>query len=146
MPNAPVTPEVDAFLRRPNGAVIATVRRDGAPYTAATWYDWDGDTIYVNMDEARVRLGHMRRDPRVAVTVFDVESWYWQASLFGRVLRIEDDTDFAGINRLARRYIGSDYPDTSRGRVSAWIAVDSWSGWDPVNYTVWQPGVSRPPA
>jgi PPOX class probable F420-dependent enzyme len=146
MPNAPVSPEADAFLRKPNGAVIATIRGDGAPFTAATWYDWDGETIYVNMDEGRTRLRHMRRDPHIAITVFDIENWYWQVSLLGRVVRIEDDEGFSGIHHLARRYTGADYVDLSRGRVSAWIAVDSWSGWDPVNYTVWQPGVSRPPA
>ncbi len=145
MPVAPVTAEVDSFLRKPNAAVIATIRRSGAPYTAATWYEWDGEAVYVNMDERRVRLPHMRRDPRVAVTVLDLENWYWQVSLLGRVVRLEKDSDFTGINRLARRYIGSDYPDLSRGRVGAWIAVESWNGWDPVSFTPWQPGVSKPP-
>ena len=145
MPSAPVTPEVDAFLRKPNGSVIATIRRDGAPFTATTWYDWDGESVYLNMDEARVRLPHMRRDPRVAVTVFDLENWYWQVSLLGRVTRIEDDVELIGIDRLARRYTGADYVDRSHGRVGAWIAVESWNGWDPVNYGPWVPGVSQPP-
>lgn len=146
MPKAPVTPEVDAFLRRPNAAVIATARHDGAPFTAATWYEWDGENVYVNMDEGRVRLRHIRQDPRVALTVIDLENWYWQVSLVGHVARIEEDTGFVGIHRLAHRYIGQDYPDLSRGRVSAWITVVTWNGWDPVNYGPWQPGVSQPPS
>ncbi len=145
MPKAPVPAEVSAFLHKPNEAVIATVRKDGAPFTAVNWYDWDGRRIFVNMDAARVRLGHMRRDPRVAVTVIDQDNWYWQVSLLGRVVTIEDDADFSGSDRLAQRYIGQDYPDKSRPRVNVWIEVDSWNGWDPVNYTTWQAGVAQPP-
>jgi len=32
-------PQVEAFLKQPNAAVIATVRPDGFPMTVATWYD-----------------------------------------------------------------------------------------------------------
>ena len=28
---------------------------------------------------------------------------------------------------------------------NAWIDVDSWNGWDPVNCGPWQAGVSQPP-
>lgn len=145
MPKAPVPSEVDAFLRKPNPAVVATVRRDGAPFTAVTWYDWDGKRLLLNMDAARVRLNHMRRDPRVAVTVIDSGNMYWQVSLEGRVVEITDDTDFADIDRLAVRYTGGPYSDRSRPRVSAWVEIDRWNGWDPVRYQVWEAGVTKPP-
>ena len=53
MPKPPLPPEVDALLRKANPAVIATVRADGSPHTAATWYDWDGERLLVNMDASR---------------------------------------------------------------------------------------------
>jgi PPOX class probable F420-dependent enzyme len=140
-----VPSEVDAFLRKPNAAVVATVRRDGAPFTAASWYDWDGERLLLNMDAGRVRLKHMRRDPRLAVTVLDVENWYWQLSLTGRVVEIRDDTDLTDIDRLAVRYTGGPYSDRARPRVSAWMEVDTWNGWDPVRYQVWEAGVTKPP-
>jgi len=145
MPKAPVSPEVDAFLRRPNEGVVATLRADGSPFMAATWYDWDGSRVLLSMDGGRVRLRHMRRDPRVAFTAIDIDNWYWQVSLVGRATEIYDDTDFADVDRLAMRYIGTPYPDRSRPRVSAWMEVDSWNGWDPVLYGPWQAGVSQPP-
>ncbi len=77
MPEPPVPPEVDAFLRKPNPAVIATLRPDGSPHTVATWYDWEDGRVLVNMDESRLRLRFMRRDPRVSLTVLDEASWCW---------------------------------------------------------------------
>ena len=91
---------------KPNYAVIATIREDGSPYTAATWYDWDGERILVNMDASRVRLRHLRRDPRVSLTVLDGESWYRHLTVFGRAVEIVADPDLADIDRLAQRYAG----------------------------------------
>ena len=63
MPRVPVPPEVDAFLARPNPAVVATVSPSGAPHTAATWYDWEDGRVLLNMDETRLRLRYLRRNP-----------------------------------------------------------------------------------
>src|SRR5947199_4698579 len=104
MPAVPVPPELDDFLSRPNPAVVATLRTDGSPHTVPTWYDWEDGRVLVNMDETRQRLGHIRRDPRVALTVLDGNQWYRHVSLLGRVVAIEDDDDFADIDRLAPRY------------------------------------------
>jgi Pyridoxamine 5'-phosphate oxidase len=38
MPKPPLPPELDALLREPNPAVIATLKPDGAPHSVATWY------------------------------------------------------------------------------------------------------------
>jgi PPOX class probable F420-dependent enzyme len=129
MPKPPVPPEVDEFLRRPNPAVIATLRPDGSPHSVATWYDWEDGRVLVNMDESRLRLRFMRRDPRVALTVLDWESWYRHISLIGRVVSIEPDPDLADIDRLSMRYLGHAYSDRERKSVSAWIEVDRWHGW-----------------
>lgn len=129
MPRPPLTPELEEFLRAPNPAVIATLRPDGSPHTAATWYDWEDGRALVNMDESRLRLGFIRRDPRVALTVLSAESWYSHVSLVGRVVRLEDDPDLADIDRLARRYTGKPYRARDRRRVSAWIEPERWHAW-----------------
>ena len=92
MPTAPVPPEVVAFLRQPNPAVVASLRADGSPHTAATWYDWEEDGhVLLNMDESRRRLDFMRRDPRVTLTALGREDWGRYVTLFGRIVRIESD-------------------------------------------------------
>ena len=42
---------------------------------------------------------------------------------------MREDTDLAGIDRLARQYLCRPYPRRDRGRISVWIAVDGWHGW-----------------
>ena len=103
MPGLPLPPEAQALLRRANPAVIATLMPDGSPHTAVTWYDWDGERILVNMDASRLRLGNMRRDPRVSLTVTDGPEWYRQLTLFGRVDGITPGSDF-GLLGLAVRH------------------------------------------
>src|SRR5712691_4668539 len=114
MPPVPVPPDVDEFLSRPNPAVVATIRPDGSPHTVPTWYDWEDGRVLLNMDESRLRLAYMRRDPSVALTVLDVESWYRHISLLGRVVSIEDDAELADIDRLALRYTGQPFRTRDR--------------------------------
>jgi PPOX class probable F420-dependent enzyme len=129
VPPPPVPPAVDAFLREPHPAVVATIRPDGSPHSVATWYDWDGEFVLLNMDASRRRLAFMRHDPRVSLTVLDRESWYRHVSLLGRIERIEDDEGLADIDRLANRYYGRPHSTRDRPRVSAWMRPTSWCGW-----------------
>ena len=128
VPKPPVPPEIDEFLTKPNPSVIATVRQDGTPHTAATWYLWENGRVLVNMDEGRKRLGHLRANPRVSITVLGDGDWYHQVTLRGHAT-LEDDPQLEAIDRIARHYTGEAYPTRDRGRVSAWIDVESWYGW-----------------
>jgi PPOX class probable F420-dependent enzyme len=130
MPRPPVPDDVGDFLACANPAVVATLRPDGSPHTVPTWYDWEEGRVLLNMDETRLRLAFMRRDPRVALTVLDAESWYRHISLIGRVVTIEDDSDLADIDRLAVRYTGKPFRTRDRRRVSAWMQPDRWHGWN----------------
>ena len=129
MPRVPVPPEVDELLRRPNPAVIATLRPDGSPHSVPTWYDWEDGRVLLNMEDTRLRLGYMRRDPRVALTVLAEDGWYRHVSLLGRVVSIEDDDDLTDIDRLALRYTGKPFRTRDRKRVSAWMDPERWHGW-----------------
>jgi PPOX class probable F420-dependent enzyme len=129
MPRVPVPPEVDELLRRPNPAVIATLRPDGSPHTVPTWYDWEDGRVLLNMEDTRLRLGYMRRDPRVSLTVLAEDGWYHHVSLLGTIVSIEDDDDLADIDRLARRYTGRPFRTRDRKRVSAWMAPERWHEW-----------------
>ncbi len=109
---------------------MATVRSDGAPVSTATWYLWEDDgRVLINFDAGRVRLKHVRRDPRVTLTVLAGDDWYTHVTLIGRVTDIRDDEDLSGIDRLSRQYTGKPYPDRERPRVSAWVEVERWHGW-----------------
>jgi Pyridoxamine 5'-phosphate oxidase len=102
------------------------VRSDGAPYSAATWYDWNDGRILVNMDFERLRLRHMRRDQRDAVTVLDLGDWYRAVTVLGRVVELRDDKGLTDIDRLSMRYRGEPYRNRARMRVTALIEPERW--------------------
>jgi len=125
----PPSEVVDRFLKRPNAAVIGCVRPDGFPMTVATWYDWEGGLVLVNMDEKRSRLRWMRANPKVSLTVVDAD-WYRHVSFSGEVVSFHDDGDLADIDRLAVRYTGTPFRNRSSRRVSAWIEPRRWHVWE----------------
>ena len=130
MPTPPLPDALRELLARPNPAVMATLRSDGHPVTVPTWYVSEGDRILVNLDESRKRLDHLRRDPRVSLTVLDGENWYTHVSVIGRVAELVDDTELADVDRISRHYTGNPYPVRDRKRVSAWIDIEVWHAWN----------------
>ena len=129
MSSTNLTDEQKAMLTKPNPAVISTIRSDGQPVSAATWYLLRDDHILVNMDVGRKRLGHMRKDPRVSLTVLDEASWYTHITLIGRVVDIYDDDGMADIDAVSQHYQGQPYPRRDRPRVSALIEIERVHGW-----------------
>jgi PPOX class probable F420-dependent enzyme len=131
MPTGPIPPDVIDFLRRPNPCVVATIRPDGELHTVATWYDVEDDgTVLLNMDVSRLRLRHLRADPRVALTVLDERSWYSHASLIGRAREIRPDPGLVDIDRLAVRYTGKPFRNREHARWSAIVEVTRWHVWE----------------
>jgi PPOX class probable F420-dependent enzyme len=129
VPKPPLSPRLDAFLAKPNAAVIATLRPDGAPVTVATWYVWEGGRVLVNMDEGRKRLAHLRADPRVSLTAMDLSNWSAHVSVQGRVVSLEQDAGLRDIDRISMHYTGKPYYRRDRRRFSAWIEVEQWHAW-----------------
>jgi PPOX class probable F420-dependent enzyme len=128
MPKPRLPAELEEFLAQPNPSVIATLTPDGSPHTAATWYLWEDGRVLVNMDEGRRRLGFIRNDPRVSITVLGQDNWYYHVTLRGRVAQLRENA-LDDIDRIARHYTGEPYSQRDRGRVSAWIEVESWHAW-----------------
>ncbi|MDR6975226.1 PPOX class probable F420-dependent enzyme [Streptomyces sp. 3330] len=129
MSKPPLPPEAVALLGGPHPCVMATLRSDGTPVSTPTWYLWEDGRVLISLDEGRVRLRHLRRDPRVTLTVLDSDDWYTHVTLIGRVAELREDEGLADIDRISTHYTGKPYPDRVRPRVSAWIEIDRWHGW-----------------
>ncbi|MDO8393092.1 MAG: PPOX class F420-dependent oxidoreductase [Dietzia sp.] len=130
MTDSPLDDDTRSLLLAPNPAVMATLRKDGSPVTVPTWYRLvEGDRIHLNLDAGRVRLQHLRRDPRVALSVIASEDWYTHASIQGRVVEIADDPDLSGIDALSTHYTGEPYSVRDRARVDAWVEIDHVHVW-----------------
>lgn len=129
MPSPPIPPVIEEFLEKPNPAVVASLRPDGSPHTAATWYAWEDGRVLLSMDEDRLRLRFMRRDPRVALTVLDVDDWGRHVSLLGRVVDLREDVGLRVTDALAVRYAGAPFRTRDRRRFAASIDLDAWHAW-----------------
>jgi PPOX class probable F420-dependent enzyme len=139
MPRGLPPPEVLSFLRRPNPAVIATLRADGAPHTAPTWYLVEDDgTILLSAAAGRVRLAHLARDPRASLSVVGGAGWERHVTVTGQIVRTAADPAVADMDRIARHYTGRPHPRRDVPRVSIWLAVEAWHGWDPEAGDVWR--------
>jgi PPOX class probable F420-dependent enzyme len=130
MSSKPMPEAVVELLRQPNPAVMATIAADGRPVSVATWYLLDDDGhILLGLDAARVRIKHIRRDPRVSLTVLAGDDWYTHVSVQGRVLGIKDDEGLRDIDRISTHYTGSAYGNRTSPRVSCRLEIDTWHAW-----------------
>ena len=129
MPKPPISPAAEAILLKPNAAVLASVRPDGSPHTAAVWYDWVDGRVLLSMDASRARLKFIEQDPRISLTVLDCDDWFVTVTVSG-VAVLEPDDGLRGIDRLSQRYIGMPYPDRVSSRVTAWLDPDYWFLWE----------------
>ena len=129
MPVVPVPPEIDAFLAAAIPAVVATVSPRGTAHSAATWYDWEDGRVLLTMDETRLRLGYLRANPSVSLTVLASTDWYRHVTLLGSVVSIEEDEGLRDIDRLSVRYSGQPYRDRENRRFTAWMQPERWTAW-----------------
>jgi PPOX class probable F420-dependent enzyme len=99
------------IMEGPNFASVATVMPDGSPHVSTIWIDLDGDDVVFNTSEGRVKTANLRRDPRVAISVFDQNDPYEQVVVHGTVVDLTHDGAREHIDRLAKKYLGLDeYP------------------------------------
>ena len=102
--------EREAFLDQPGILCrIATIRPDGAPHVAPVWFIHDAGEIVVTPRKESAWLEHIRRDPRVAVTIDEEAGPYRKVTLEG-VARfrfdIGRDDEWRDLyRRIARRYV-----------------------------------------
>jgi len=108
------------IIDAPNFASVATLMPDGSPQVSTIWIDRDGDDILFNTAEGRVKAENLRRDGRVAISVFDQGDHDEQVIVRGRVVDLTTEGADAHIDFLAEKYLGAEtYPfrDPSEQRV-----------------------------
>ena len=103
----------DAATRRildgKNFATVATVNPDGGPQASVVWFRRDGDSVLFSITSDKQKARNLARDPRVAVTIFDLENPYDSVEIRGHAELVED----AGKElpkQLSHRYLDEDPP------------------------------------
>jgi PPOX class probable F420-dependent enzyme len=102
--------ELRAFLDRPLLGVVSTLRRDGSPHAVPVWFRYDGESVRIWTDERRAWVRNLRRDPRVAFVVAEMDPPYAGVIVRGEgmVRTRADEATAAEIRAITSRYIPED--------------------------------------
>jgi PPOX class probable F420-dependent enzyme len=93
-----------------NVATLVTMTAAGWPHATPVWVDSDGTDAIVNTHTGRIKADHIRRDPRVALSVYDSYDPFVYVTLRGIATLSSEGAD-RHIDTLAYKYLGADeYP------------------------------------
>jgi PPOX class probable F420-dependent enzyme len=109
--------EAIEIIEGKNFAFLATSMPDGSPHVSPVWIDRDGDMLLVNTVPGRIKQKNISRDPRVAISMTREKNPYGHLFIRGIVIEQTQQGALDHINRLARKYLGKDYPWTDRNRI-----------------------------
>jgi PPOX class probable F420-dependent enzyme len=112
------------LFRGRNWGTVVTLREDGSPHATPVWIDTDGDHVIFNTAVGRAKERHLRRDPRISVTVLpaaDQQSGY--VSVTGTA-ELTEEGAFDHIDKLAKKYLGQEkYPYLQPGEQRVIVTV-----------------------
>ena len=120
----PLSDEIKALLDRPNYAHLATVMADGSPHAAPVWVAREGDRVLLGIREDSVKGKNSRREPRVALSIVDVDDPYAMAQIRGRVVERRSDGDMAAKDAMSKKYTGQPFPWRYSGGVVLVVEVE----------------------
>ena len=120
-----LTNDIRKLLDRPNFAHLSTLMPDGSPQSAPVWIMREGDRILIGTGESSLKARNTRRDPRVALSIVDMDDPYSEAQLRGRVVERRADGNFKAMDAISRKYTGQPFPFRNpEGRVVLVIEVE----------------------
>ena len=142
-----LSPEaLDALLREPIVARLATIDEDGYPYVVPVWTEWDGTAMWLVARARAAYVAHLAARPKVGLSIVRADMADTRVLILGRAEIVAGPGPLEGemeaaARRMATRYEGADgerYIDESLvwPRVLVRIAPDrirSWgdAGWHP---------------
>ena len=105
--------EAQSLVRRPNIAHLATLRADGSPKMDPVWIELtDESTVTIATGQDSVKTRNVLRDPRIAISIVDIDNPYEELQLRGTCV-VEPDPTMATLDALSHKYTGRPFP--SRG-------------------------------
>jgi len=113
------------LLNGKNFATVATLRGDGSVHAAPVWVDVQDGRPALNTAEGRAWPRNLERDPRVTLTVQNMENPYEYVEVRGRVVERTRDGADEHIDALAKKYMGvEEYPLRQPGEQRVIIRVE----------------------
>lgn len=105
--------DVESLLSAPSPAVLTTYRRDGSALTTPVWFRFHDDAFELVIAKGDVKLGHLERDPRCLLVVFEAVPPFRGVAVNGTAELVDRDV------REIRADISGRYLGTEGGRAYA---------------------------
>jgi PPOX class probable F420-dependent enzyme len=113
------------LLAAKNFANVATLRADGSVHAVPVWVDVQDGRPVLNTAEGRAWPRNLERDPRVTITVQNLENPYEYIMVRGRVSERTHEGADEHIDGLAKKYLDADsYPFRQPGEQRLIIRVE----------------------
>jgi hypothetical protein len=97
---------------------------NGVLPASRVWVGLEGENILICTSDAIWKAKDMRRDPRVALSVTDLENPYRMAAIQGRVVEVRPDEGCRYMDPISHKYTGAPFPSRGADRVCFVIAVE----------------------
>jgi len=98
---------VNDLLEGPSAAVLTTYRKDGSALTTPVWFRFEDDAFEVVIAKGDVKMGHLERDPRCSIVVFEAVPPFRGIEVRGEAELV--DCDVREIRaEIAGRYLGAE--------------------------------------
>lgn len=112
------------LLEAKNFCHVGTIRKDGTPHIVPVWVDVENDYVALNTAEGRAWIANADRDPRITITIQNLENPYEYVEISGRVAERTHDGADEHIDALAKKYLDKDsYPFRQPGEVRVKVLV-----------------------
>jgi PPOX class probable F420-dependent enzyme len=104
--------DLQEFLRQPHVGVLASLRRNGMPYTVPVWWLWHEGAFWISGTSTRVWCRQLQNDPRASLCIEATDPWTGHLGVDGTVEVLErPDFDIWPISRLlVEKYLGRNDP------------------------------------
>jgi len=113
------------LLSAKNFCTVSTIRPDGSVHSVPVWIDVQDGAPLLNTARGRAWPNNIERDPRVTLTVQNIENPYEYVTIRGRVSEMTHDGADAHIDAMAKRYMGVDeYPLRQPGEERLIVRVE----------------------
>jgi PPOX class probable F420-dependent enzyme len=114
---ADLDPVYRRLLDEPVTAIVAVTGSDGQPHLTPVWFDYDGDTVLLNLATHRKKVDWLRKRPHATFVLMNPANTYHWISLQAEVTReISEDDPAEGkrvtgqLDRIWVKYTGNDPP------------------------------------
>jgi len=115
----------EELMKAKNFCNVSTLNKDGSVHAAPVWIDVQGGQPVLNTAEGRLWPRNLERDPRVTLTVQNLENPYEYLEVRGRVGERTHDGADEHIDEMAKKYMAVDeYPLRQPGEQRVILRID----------------------